>query len=208
MRLSVFGATGKTGALIVKAALAADHEVNAFVRDPAKMTGTHERLHVVQGDAADADSVVRAIEGCDAVISALGSGHNTLTMFGEVAVPAMQRLSVKRIVSLVGAGVSEPGDPASIGRTIMLTLMGLIAKGVLEDASRHADQLRQSELDWTLVRPPRLADGEATGNIEHAPTLKLGPSRSITRADLAQFMLTVVTSDQYIRQSPMVANTA
>lgn len=206
MRIVVFGATGKTGSLIVKAALEAGHGVNAFVRNPAKLTETHELLHVIEGDVASAGSVAKAIEGCDAAISALGSGHNTLTRFGEAVVPAMQTSGVNRIVSLVGAGVSEPGDPASIGRTIMLTLMGLIAKGVLEDASRHADQLRGSKLDWTLVRPPRLADGEATGNIEHAPTLKLGPSRSIARADLAQFMLSLATSDQYVRQSPMVAN--
>lgn len=206
MKLSVFGATGRTGSIIVKAALDQGHEVNAYVRDPAKVTVQHDKLLVVQGDLSSTESIERAVGGTRAVISALGSGNNTLTTFGELSIPIMRRLGIDRIVSLVGAGVSEDGDPSSIGRSIMLGLMNLIAKDVLSDATRHANQLRGSGLSWTLVRPPRLVDGEATGKIEHAEHLKLGPSRSITRADLAAFMLELATTGKYDRASPMVAN--
>ena len=206
MKIAIFGATGKTGVLIVKAALREGHEVNAYVRDRAKLGIQHEKLHLIQGNLSDPQTIEKAILGTDAVISALSSGKGTLTVFGGLAIPIMRRLAIKRIVSLVGAGVSEEGDPSSFGRSIMLGLMNLIAKDVLSDATKHADQLRGSDLDWTLVRPPRLVDGAATGKIEHSEHLKLGPSRSITRADLANFMLKAATSSQYTQASPMVAN--
>lgn len=124
----------------------------------------------------------------------------------ECIVPIMEARGPRRFVSLVGAGVAEPGDPYSFGRTIMLTLMKVLAAGVLNDASDHARIVRKSSLDWTLVRPPRLVDGPAVGNLVHAAHLKLGPSASITRADLAGFMLEISGVRTYVQQSPMVAN--
>lgn len=206
MKLCIFGATGKTGRLIVEQALEHQHDVTAFVRDPSKLSGEATDMQLVQGDVSDRAAIERAITGSEAVISALGSGKNTLTTFGKFAVPIMQQAGVSRIVSLVGAGVSVDGDYPSFGRSLMLGLMNLIAKDVLQDAERHASLLRKSDREWTLVRPPRLADGPATGRIEHAEHLKLGPSRSITRADLAGFMLEVATRAQYVHQAPMVAN--
>ena len=71
MKLSIFGATGKTGSLIVNAALNQGHEVNAYVREPAKLTVQHKKLHIIEGDLSDPRTIEKAIAGTDAVISSL-----------------------------------------------------------------------------------------------------------------------------------------
>jgi putative NADH-flavin reductase len=205
MRLVIFGSTGKTGMPLVKQALEAGHEVSAFARTPASIDLEHERLTVMQGDARDSGDVLDAVRDRDAVLSALGSGDGTLTLFGRHVVAAMLEHGVRRIVSLVGAGVAMPEDPRSLGRSIMMGLMKIVARGILQDAERHAEIIQQSDLDWTLVRPPRLADDPRRGDYRHAPTMKLGPGDRIGRADLADFMLGLATSDRYIRQAPMVS---
>jgi uncharacterized protein YbjT (DUF2867 family) len=118
----------------------------------------------------------------------------------------MKAQGVRRIVSLVGAGVKDPADQTSLGRAVMLGLMSLVARDILSDAERHAELLRASGLDWTLVRPPRLTQGPRQGRYRHAPALKLGPGSSLSRADLAEFMLTLTTEGGYVGQAPMVSD--
>jgi putative NADH-flavin reductase len=206
VKLAILGAAGRTGTQIVNAALAAGHEVVALVRDAGKLGALRDRVTVVEGSAVDRDSVRRAITGADAVLVAVGTGGGTMAGVATCLVAAMPEAGVRRVVSLVGAGVAVEGDPESLGRTIMRFAMGLLARDMLDDATEHARILRSSSLDWTLVRPPRLADGEPTGRVKHAPALVLGPGDSITRADLARFMLEAAVTGAYLRQAPMVAN--
>lgn len=205
MKLAIFGATGKTGRLLVQQALAEGHDVAALARDPAKMGVTHARLRTVSGSVDQVDAVQDAVRDADVVVSALGSGNDTLTTFGENVIPAMRRGGVSRIVSLVGASVNEPGDPRSLGRTMLQGITRLLAPSSLEDGHKHAQQLEGTELAYTLVRPPRLTDGPATGRVQHG-VLQLGPTSTISRADLAAFMLRAVCDDLYVREAPMVAN--
>ena len=206
MKLAVFGATGKTGRLIVQQALADGHQVTALARDPSRMGATHQRLRVVRGAADQADAIDDALRNADAVVSAMGSGGATLTTFGEKAISAMRRAGVSRIVSLVGASVTEPGDPKSLSRSILQGITRFLAPGKLEDGDTHARQLEATELAYTLVRPPRLTDGPATGRVQHGPSLDLGPTSAISRADLAAFMLQVAVDGLYVRAAPMVAS--
>lgn len=205
MRLAVFGATGKFGRHVVEQALARGHQVTAFVRDPSKLPSSPESLKVVQGDVSDLSAVEKAVRGTEAVISVVSSGHGTLTQFTPNIIKAMERTGVSRIVSLVGAGVTDAADQPSIGRTFMLTLMRIVARHVLDDAENHATDLRRSDLDWTLVRPPRVTEGSMTGRIKHGVTLRLGPSAVVRRSDVASFMIDVAESGEYLHQSPMIA---
>jgi putative NADH-flavin reductase len=108
-------------------------------------------------------------------------------------------------VTLVGAGVPDERDPGSLGRTLMRGVMKLVARHVLEDAERHAHTVRASGLEWTLVRPPRLTDGPRRGTYRTG-WLKLGPRESISRADLAEFMLHAAANGTFVRQAPMVSD--
>jgi putative NADH-flavin reductase len=83
--------------------------------------------------------------------------------------------------------------------------MKLVAGDLLADAERHADAIRQSDLDWTIVRAPRLTDGPHTGVYRHG-YLDLGVTASISRADVADFMLSVVENDTYVQEAPVVTS--
>jgi putative NADH-flavin reductase len=206
MRLAIFGATGKTGTFLVEQALAAGHQVAVLARDPSKVQSVaHKRLRVVEGAADQVEAIAEVVRGADAVISAMGGGQGTLSTFGENVLYAMKHANVKRIVSLVGASVRQPGDQKSFGRTMLHLITRLIASSTLEDGERHARILAGSDLAYTLVRPPRLTDGPATGRIDHGLTVPVGPTSSISRADLATFMLRSAVDNLYIRQAPIVA---
>ena len=210
MRLVVFGATGRTGRPLVAQALAGGHEVTVFVRDPAKLSVSHERLRTVQGDIRDAESVEAAVRGQDAVLSVLGrtrgSASDVMTVGATNILSAMKKHSVRRLVSLVGAGVRDPHDlPPSVGGRVMTTLLRLLARGVLDDARQHADLVRRSSLDWTLVRSPRLTQGRRTGSYR-AGYLQFGPRETVSRADVASFMLKLATGGDFVHEAPMIGS--
>jgi putative NADH-flavin reductase len=205
MKLAIFGATGKTGRLILQAALAAGHDVTVCVRDPARLSAQQGQFRVVVGGVEDSASVFDAVRGADAVISAVGGGGETLTIFARTVIAAMRQADVSRIVSLIGASIDVPGDKATPGRIALHVMMRLFASDVLKDGTRHARALEESGLAYTLVRPPRLTDAGASGRIRHGLHLPLGLASSISRADLAAFMLQVAADGLYLRAAPMVA---
>ena len=186
-------------------ALSAGHEITALVRDPSKLKRPQSGLRIIEGDAREASAVADAVQGADAVISALGSGEDTVTLFGRNAVAVMERTGTKRIVSLVGASVVVPGDLPSMSMSMLRLITRTLGGTMLKDGETHARELAASNLDYTLVRPPRLTDGPASGRIQHDLTLKLGPTSSISRADLAAFLLEIAVEGRYIRAAPMVA---
>jgi putative NADH-flavin reductase len=205
MKIALFGATGKTGGLIMERALAAGHQVTVLVRDPRKLKQRESGLRIIQGDARQASAVADAVQGADVVLSALGSGNDTVTLFGRNAMDVMQRTGMRRIVSLVGASVVMPGDLPSMSMSMLRLITRILGGKMLKDGETHARELAASNLDYTLVRPPRLTDGPASGRIQHDLTLKLGPTSSISRADLAAFLLEIVVEGSYVRAAPMVA---
>ena len=215
MRIAVFGATGRTGRLVVQDALAQGHEVVAFVRSEDKLWQQHPPgtpgLTAVQGDVRDAEAVARAVEGADVVVSALAPvrGAPGVQTDGTAAIlRAMEAHGVDRIVSLTGAGVDAPGDPPRpFGGRLVKAVMGLVAGWVLRDGQGHADALYASDRDWVVVRPPRLTDGPATGAARHG-ILPLGAGDQVSRADVADFLLTEAVEPRYHRAAPNVTGPA
>lgn len=207
MRLTVFGASGRTGRPLVQQALEAGHDVVAFVRDPAKLPLQDERLTVVQGDAmGDIESVVR---GSDAVLSTLGqskgSPKDLQTLATRNIVVAMKKYGVKRLVSLTGAGVDAPEDQPKMINHIIKFALKTLSGAVLQDALGHVDVIKSSNLDWVIVRGPRLTEGPRTNNYR-VGWVGVNTGTSISRADLADFMLKQVTDNTYLRKMPMVSD--
>jgi putative NADH-flavin reductase len=209
MKLTIFGATGRTGIPLVQQALAAGHAVTAFARTPEKLSITHDQLTVVQGDATDPAAVERAVSGADAVLSALGQTKGAPKDMQTVAtrniVAAMQQHGVRRLVSLTGAGVDAPQDqPKLINHLIKLALKTL-SGAVIQDAEGHAEVIRNSDLDWVIVRGPMLTEGPYTGQYR-VGWVGVNTSARIARADVADFMLKQVTENTYLRQAPMISD--
>jgi putative NADH-flavin reductase len=164
MKVLVIGAAGKSGEALVNEALAAGHKVTAFVRGAAQYKKANVR--VVAGDVLDAAAVDVAVAGQDAVIDALGgkTPWKVTTMETSAAhniVDAMRRNGVRRLlkISVVGAGESVKNAGFFNEHLLMRTFL----RGLLVDKAGMEAEIEGSNLDWTLVRPPMLTDGEKTG---------------------------------------------
>lgn len=206
MRVVVFGASGRTGVPLVRQALVAGHEVVAFVRDPANLPVEDESLTVVTGDAYTGVGVGEAVAGADAVVSVLGqsdeSPDDLLTVAGDYILAAMVAHEVPRFVTLVGAGVRAEDESVSLTGKVMGAALKLLAGEVLDDAATHVDHVKSSDLDWTVVRVPRLTDGEREG-YRHGD-LALG-FEAVNRADVAAFILECIEDDLYVGELPKIA---
>ncbi|MGC9348713.1 MAG: NAD(P)-dependent oxidoreductase [Anaerolineae bacterium] len=214
MRITIFGATGRTGQRLIDEALDAGYDVTAFAWTPSKLEIDHERLTIVQGDVTDADAVEQAVAfgdpGADAVLSVLGPSGNqptyAISRGMENIVEAMKTHDVDRLVVSMGAGVSDPQDNPRLVNRILNIVLKLLAANVYRDMKRVADVVRASDLDWTLVRVPMLSDENATGKVKvgYVGDEQIGPR--LTRGDLARFMLEQVTDDTYIHEAPVISN--
>ena len=208
MRIVVFGASRGVGREVVKQALEAGHTVTAFVRSPSTFSLQHPDLTLCQGDALDAVAVENAIAGQDAVISALGPTRPPVPGMMETAakniVAAMKKHGVRRLISTTGAGVRQPEDKPKLADYLIGFLLNLLAKSVVLDSAANVKVIQNSDLDWTVVRYPRLMDGEHTGKYRFAYVSK-DSSTQLSRADAAASLLKELTERQWLRKLPLVS---
>jgi putative NADH-flavin reductase len=220
MKLTIFAATGGIGRQTLEQAVAAGHDVTAVVRNPKKLS---RQVRVVTSDLAapDLQGLASAIRGADAVLSGLGP-HSTseagIACQGTRAiVQAMQAAHVRRIVAVSAApigSVPSPGRPTPPKHDpgdgfFMRHLLGPLTKAALRkvfaDLARMEDLLRDSGLDWTVVRPPRLTDKPVTGTYRTAQGQNLRRGLFISRADVAHLMLRVLGQPDTIHRTIGIA---
>ncbi len=210
MRLTIFGATGGTGKQLLTQALDHGHEVTAVVRDPSRLPVLdHERLRVVTADVGDAAAIEPAVEGADAVVTALGTrGRGPTTLCGDAAkaiIEAMGRTGVKRLLMVSASGlVADAGDGVVI-RYVAKPILGRVLRHHFADLARCEEEIRASGLDWTIVRPPQLVDEEPTGEYRTAVDINVRHGRKIARSDLAAFMLDLVPDRSSVGKHVFVA---
>lgn len=185
---------------MVKQALEKNFEVTAFVRTPSKLQMNHERLHIIQGDCFNKKEVAQAIAGHDAVVSCLGSskGMKKSTELGEMTqniVDGMMEHKISRIVYTGSAGIHKE-VPGISGKLIMTML-----KNALLDHQRAFDYIVAKELNYTIARPMGLTNKALTGTYKESPTGVPEKSRTISRADVAHFIVKALEDPQYDRTS-------
>jgi putative NADH-flavin reductase len=211
MKLTIFGATGRTGTELLTQALDGGHEVTVVVRDPARLAADeHPRLRVVTADVRDPDAITPAVDGADAVLSALGPsgrGPSTICADGARSIGvAMAKTGVRRLLLVSAAGlIADAGDGFFVRYVVKpMILERLLANG-FADMRRSEEEVRSGDLDWTILRPPQLTEAKATGNYRTATDLNLRGGRKISRADLAACMLGLITDDASVRHHVSVA---
>ena len=209
MKIAIFGATGKVGRHLVDQALDRGDEVTVFVRDASRLTAhRRERLEVVQGDVLVPEDVERAVAGKGAVVSALGhtktSPKDVLTEGAKNIVAAMNEQGVRRLASLTGAGVRDPKDEPKLVDRVIGTLLKLLQRDLLGDSIRQARVIKESDLEWVIVRAPVLIEGKKKGEYRVSYVGKESGTR-LSRADVADFMLKQTTDDTYLHRAPVIS---
>lgn len=204
MHLALFGGTGRVGSLLLDQTIGYGHTINALVRDTARLRAKGAQVTVIEGTLDDGESVAATLANTDAALVCLAAGNDTLRLFDAAAIPVMQRLGPKRIVSMVGASVRRPGDPDTAALRIMNVMMRLVPGRLLEDADGHARRLAASGLDWTLVRSANHYDAPGPGAVHAEAHFAMGLGARISRSNLAAFMLSVAVDGRFIGEAPMV----
>ena len=208
MKIVVFGASRGVGLNVVEQALQAGHTVAAFVRTPAKFTIQHPNLTVFQGNSMDAAAVEKAIVGQEAVVSALGPVRPPVPGMMETSmkniVAGMKKHGVRRLISTTGAGVRQPEDQLNLADHVIGFLLNLLAKSVVLDSAANVKVIQESDLDWTIVRFPRLMDGAHTGKYR-VGYVNRDSSTQFSRADGADFILKELTEKKWLRKLPLVS---
>ena len=192
MNIIVFGATGRSGKQIVRQALDAGYKVKAVARDPSSITIKHNNLSVIKGDVLQPETFTDNMQNVQVVFSALGSRDRKPTiMFSEGMhniIAAMQAYSVKRIMCISASGI-ETSPKLNFFLRMATKVLQRVLKNPFGDMLRMEQLLKQSNLNWTIVRPPRLTNGELKNKYRFAVNEWLANCTIISRADLAHFML-------------------
>ncbi len=206
MKIAIFGSTGGTGRELVKQALELGHEVTAFARSPEKLDDLkHKNIRIVKGDVVNYADVEKAVAGQEAVLSALGSptlkaGDRTLSDGTKNIIEAMEADGVKRFVCETSLGVGDShGQPGFIFTQIVIPLF---LKNAFADKEIQEKDIKESNLDWIIVRPGGLTNGEKTGAYRHGSDKDI--SGRISRADVAEFMLKHLDSDEYLHKTSAI----
>jgi putative NADH-flavin reductase len=205
MRLTVLGATGGIGKLLIPLALERGHEVMAFARAPEKIASngsghlsSHPGLRILGGDLFNAREMTEAIRGSDVVLSAFGPTTLRPTHlrrdFGRTLVQALRSAGVPRFIH-----VSSAFCFTVQGGLVYSVMTNTLFKNVTQDHCDADEAMAQTDLDWTILRPPRLTNGPAKGNLNVVAD-HLAKGLTITRADVATFMLQEAANPHYVRQ--------
>lgn len=205
MKLLIFGSTGGTGRELLEQALQQGHYVSAYVRNPAKLKDIrHSRLRVVRGDVLDPAVVENTVAGQEAVLSTIGAGAKRTTLREDGTrniVEAMEKAGVRRLICQSSLGVGD--SRANLPFFTKYIIVSIFLRHAFADHERQETIVKQSSLAWTIVRPPHLTDGPRTGVYRHGfTTADKRIKGKISRADVADFMLTQLTDDTYLHQTP------
>ena len=211
MSIVVFGANGPTGRLLVSDGLAAGHQVIAVTRRPDKFPQQHPNLTVARADVLDASAVEGVVSGADAILSTLGApyGRKQVAVYSvgvRNILTAMERHQVRRIV-VVSSSATDPKPYADAGfffnRVVQPFVVNVLGKTVYEDMRRMEELIRNSEVDWTIVRPSGLFDADFVSDYELAENHIAG--RFTARSDLAAAMLAQIDDERYVRKILAIA---
>jgi putative NADH-flavin reductase len=206
MKVIVFGSTGTIGKHLVKQSLEDGYEVTAFCRDIEKLNQVkHPNLIIVEGDVFNIKDVINAVKEQDVVIVSLGSGKSRKSIVRSEGTKniifALKINGVSRLIcqSTLGTGKSNN----NLNFFWKYIMFGWFLKQVFLDHELQEQYVKDSNLDWTIVRPSAFTDGEKTKNYLHGFSAKEKSLKlKISRADVADFILKQVTNQNYLHQTP------
>ena len=207
MKLLIIGATRGIGAQLLDQALSMKHQVTVLARNPAGIEGKDDNLRVLSGDILDAGAVNSAVENQDVVCVTIGRGPTRapVSMFSEGTrnvIAAMERHSVSKLICVTGIGA---GDSKGHGGILYDKIINpLLLKTIYEDKEIQEALVRESELEWVIVRPGFLTNGSRTESYRALNELQGVKAGKISRADVAHYVLTQLDSMTQLGKTPLL----
>ncbi|RYF96388.1 MAG: SDR family oxidoreductase [Chitinophagaceae bacterium] len=205
MNIVIFGASGATGQQLVKQAISKGYHVTAFLRQTSKFSLVHDRLNIIRGDINNLEQVLEVLDEKDAVLSALGASSpfsydQSLVDGFKVIIKGMEICEINRFVYMSFMGVKDSRKQAGvIVKYLAPVLLGTEIKG----HENREKMIMESDLGWTIVRPPTLTNGKQLGKYRSGEDIHSTRfADTISRADVAEFMLSQLTNDQYLFSKP------
>jgi putative NADH-flavin reductase len=207
MTITVFGITGRTGLALGQAAQARGISVRGMVRGAAPPTEL-PGVQLVFGTFVDADRVAEAVAGADAVCCVIGPRPSSREAFCAAATTAivagMRATGCRRLLCLTGAMIGEAPGNRSLPMQWMARSFARHAPALARDREEQERVVEASDLNWTILKPPRLTDGPASGRVRAGADLRVGLLSRISRADLAAFILDEIDRRAFVRQRVFV----
>lgn len=202
--VGVIGANGRSGRVCVTSLLEHGFRVRAAVHHSNSLP-THPSLGVFTVDGMNVAEVEKWADGCDALVSMVGHGRHTpqwmQTETIRSVVAACNRHGIRRVISLTGTGVRFPGDRPSVIDRVVNFAVAQIDPQRIADGVKHAELLRQSNLDWTLLRVFTLGNG----NVQSYNLSQAAPARLLTtRRTVADAVVTLLNSGEFLRAAPVI----
>jgi putative NADH-flavin reductase len=206
MKLAIFEDKKKTGIELVKQSLEKGHLVTAFVRNPDRLPIEDDRLTKFSGDVFDLDSVSRAVQGQDAVICTLGSSDlkkTTIRTTGTANIlSGMKEHQIKRLIVVSAMGVGESWNTLSL---LNKFFFAVLLKSARDDHEAQEVAVKESGVDWTIIRPSGLTDSPHTGVYDVGENIPAKTSK-IARADVADLILQEIERPAYIHKAVTITN--
>ena len=205
MQVTIFGANGKVGRLVVSECLKQGNVVNAFIHG-SNPFNPDKNLNIVQGDIYSYEDVEKAMIGSDAVISTLGSWgtpkKDILTQGMKNIISAMKKLRIDRIITLTGAEARAKGDKLGIIHRLMHLFLSIVSGKILRDGENHIELLENSGLDWTTLRSPVM---NSRGSVKFKLSNKRSlPWKNINRESVASELINQIASIENISKAPFI----
>ena len=206
-RIAVIGGSGKAGKYLVRELLNQGYFLKLLLRHPENFQDKNPNIEVVQGDARDYEAVRVLLEGCGAVVSALGQPAGQPPVFSQATqnvLRAMGEQGVKRYILVSGVAVDTPLDRKSTWAQTATDWMKANYPDTTADKQAECQLLAESDAAWTLVRSPWIQLTEVGDEVK--ASREDCPGEAVSASALARFLVAQLTSEEYLRQVPFVAN--
>ena len=211
MKVAILGSTGFVGKILIHKAVAAGYQIKTLARHPEKLYDICEKIEIIQGSVFDPSAVEATIEGTEAVLSTIGPPQRNpgnpepyeKAMIDIVRI--MDKHGIKRYIHIGGA-VHEGGENETwnFNRKCLRFFLSLFGKQILVAKQLEWEVLKSSDLDWTLIRPPRIVNGSDSGSIfvdeKNLISLKVGVE------ELTDFILKQISSKEWIKKAPLISS--
>lgn len=219
MTFAVLGASGHTGRMVVRHILRSGHNARALVRDPQKMNNVPPEFaqagafEIIRGDVSNYDAIAQLTSGADAVVSALGpsdfqTGFKVHSNAALMLSRQMPKAGISRYVSVSGASLSVPSDRFSVRGKFFSSVAFVLTKTsghlnrLLSDKRKEYEILKESPLDWTIVRPPWIVPGDYVCDANITPFSLEGSKVRV--AELAKALVDLAMSERFNRQAVFI----